>query len=151
MPSEQQKRRDKIRQAASASYRESDGVYGYRKVHEDVIETVGFYCCPETVRRVLAAKGMKSQTVRRHRYTKTHRDEHYAPNLLSREFTANAPNEKWVPDITYIPTGEGWLYLVIVQDILSTLEFSTIENVGMPGSAMFHLTNLSRTITVNNT
>jgi len=119
LPSEQQKRRDKIRQAASASYRESDGVYGYRKVYEDVIETVGFYCCPETVRRILADEGMKSQTVRKHRYPKTHRDEHYAPNLLAREFTASAPNEKWVSDITYIPTGEGWLYLAIVQDVFS--------------------------------
>ncbi|WP_432738857.1 IS3 family transposase [Maridesulfovibrio sp. FT414] len=119
LPSEQQKRRETIRQAASDSYQGSGGVYGYRKVHEDVIEAVGFYCCPETVRRVLAAEGMKSQTVRKHRYPKTKRDDSFAPNLLSRDFTASAPNQKWVSDITYIPTGEGWLYLAIVQDIFS--------------------------------
>lgn len=126
--SEQRKRRDKIRQAASASYRESGGVYGYRKVYEDVIETVGFYCCPETVRRILAAEGMKSQAVRKHRYPKTHQDEHYAPNLLAWGFTASALNEKWVSDITYIPTGDA----------------------DMPGSAMSRRIDLSKTITVNN-
>jgi putative transposase len=119
LPSKQEKRREQIRQAACASYKESDSVYGYRKVYKDVIEAVDFYCCPETVRRVLAAEGMKSHTVRKHRYPRTYRDEHFAPNLLSRDFTADAPNKKWVSDITYIPTGEGWLYLAIVQDIFS--------------------------------
>ena len=93
--------------------------YGYRKVYKDVIEAVDFYCCPETVRRVLAAEGMKSHTVRKHLYPKSHRNECFALNLLSRKFTANAPNKKWVSDITYIPTGECWLYLAIVQDIFS--------------------------------
>ncbi len=42
-----------------------------------------------------------------------------APNLLARDFTAERPNEKWVSDITYIPTGEGWLYLAGVMDLHS--------------------------------
>jgi len=42
-----------------------------------------------------------------------------APNLLNREFTADTPNEKWVADITYIPTQEGWLYLAVVLDLYS--------------------------------
>lgn len=40
-----------------------------------------------------------------------------APNLLNREFSAAAPNQKWVGDITYIPTQEGWLYLAVVLDL----------------------------------
>jgi transposase InsO family protein len=40
-----------------------------------------------------------------------------AKNLLNREFAADKPGQKWVSDITYIPTGEGWLYLTIVLDL----------------------------------
>ena len=119
MPSNQEKRRETIRQAACESYNDSGGVYGYRKVHADVVETTGFYCCPETVRRVLAAEGLRSKTMRKHRYPKAKKSETAAPNILSRDFTADAPNEKWVSDITYILTGEGWLYLAVVQDIFS--------------------------------
>lgn len=38
------------------------------------------------------------------------------PNLLRQDFTATAPNVKWVGDITYLATGEGWLYLVVLID-----------------------------------
>jgi len=40
-----------------------------------------------------------------------------APDRLERDFTAQAPNEKWVSDITYVPTGEGWLYVATVIDL----------------------------------
>jgi transposase InsO family protein len=42
-----------------------------------------------------------------------------APNLLKRDFTADAPNTKWVADITGIETGQGWLYLAAIVDIYS--------------------------------
>ncbi|WP_414705225.1 DDE-type integrase/transposase/recombinase, partial [Pseudobacteroides sp.] len=42
-----------------------------------------------------------------------------APNLLNQDFSANNPNEKWVGDITYIPTDEGWLYLASIEDLFS--------------------------------
>jgi putative transposase len=44
-----------------------------------------------------------------------------APNLLNRDFTASAPNSKWVADITGVWTWEGWLYLAVVLDIYSRL------------------------------
>ena len=44
-----------------------------------------------------------------------------APNLLERDFTASAPNQKWVADITYIPTREGWLYLAAILELYSRL------------------------------
>ena len=44
-----------------------------------------------------------------------------APNLLGRQFTASAPNQKWVADFTYIATGEGWLYLAVVLDLYSRM------------------------------
>jgi len=42
-----------------------------------------------------------------------------APDRLQRNFTADRPNQKWVADITYIPTREGWLYLAVVMDLFS--------------------------------
>jgi transposase InsO family protein len=42
-----------------------------------------------------------------------------APNVLNREFTATTPNTKWVSDITFVPTREGWLYLAVVLDLFS--------------------------------
>lgn len=44
-----------------------------------------------------------------------------APNLLEQDFSATAPNQKWVSDITYIATDEGWLYLAVVLDLYSRL------------------------------
>ena len=42
-----------------------------------------------------------------------------APNLLEQEFSATAPNQKWVGNITYLATGEGWLYLAVLIDLYS--------------------------------
>lgn len=44
-----------------------------------------------------------------------------APNLLAQDFSAQRPNQKWVSDITYIATDEGWLYLAVVLDLYSRL------------------------------
>jgi putative transposase len=44
-----------------------------------------------------------------------------APNLLDRQFTADAPNQKWAADFTYVATGEGWLYLAVVLDLYSRM------------------------------
>jgi transposase InsO family protein len=58
----------------------------------------------------------------RKRYRITTNSKHnlpIAPNLLNRDFTAPAPNKRWVSDITYIPTRSGWLYLVVIIDLFS--------------------------------
>ena len=57
-----------------------------------------------------AKEGYKATTNSRHNCP-------IAPNLLQRQFTFSRPNQAWVGDITYIPTGEGWLYLAIVKDL----------------------------------
>jgi transposase InsO family protein len=44
-----------------------------------------------------------------------------APDLVQRDFSAQAPNQKWVADITYIPTAEGWVYLAVVLDLFSRM------------------------------
>jgi transposase InsO family protein len=118
-PSKQQQRREKIAQAAARSYFESYRIYGYRKVWEDLIEQK-IACCLETVRRVLRDLGLFSRTKRK--FVVTTDSKHSQPvadNILDRDFTAAAPNQKWLTDITYIPTQEGWLYLAAVLDVFS--------------------------------
>lgn len=63
----------------------------------------------------LCAKG------KRRRVVTTRRDASHAvvPNVLDRDFTAAEPNKKWVTDITYIPTAQGWLYLAVILDLYS--------------------------------
>jgi putative transposase len=117
-PCPQQIRRRAIAQAAARSYFESHRIYGYRKVYDDVIETVG--CCKETVRCVMRNIGLFSRIKRK--FVVTTNSDHtlsIAENLLNRNFKATAPNRKWVADITYIPTKQGWLYLAVVLDLFS--------------------------------
>ena len=117
-PSGQQIKRKAITQAAAVSYFESRRIYGYRKVYQDVIAEIA--CCEETVRRVMRAIGLYSRIKRK--FIVTTNSDHalsIAENLLNREFTATAPNRRWVADITYIPTKMGWLYLAVVLDLFS--------------------------------
>lgn len=77
-----------------------------------------FGCSRKRAHRQMRIAGISS--VRRRAYKATTNSNHshpIAPNLLMRKFTFERPDQAWVGDITYIPTGEGWLYLAIVKDL----------------------------------
>ena len=77
-----------------------------------------FHCSRKRVHRLMKQGNIHS--VRRKAYKRTTNSNHrnpVAPNLLSRDFKFSQPNKAWVGDITYIPTGQGWLYLAIVKDL----------------------------------
>ena len=119
LPCRQLLRRKTIAQAAAHSYFESNRIYGYRKVYQDLQEE-NIICCPETVRRIMCGIGLYSRIKRK--FAVTTDSSHtlkIAENLLGRDFTANSPNQKWAADITYIPTKMGWLYLAVVMDLFS--------------------------------
>ena len=119
-PGIRHQRRQRIAAAAMKSYHDSDRVYGYRKVHRDVVQESKIDCCLETVRRVLAEKRLFSKVKRRFVVTTdSNHNQPVADNRLDRDFTAKAPDLKWAADITYIPTAEGWLYLAAVMDLYS--------------------------------
>ena len=74
------------------------------------------------IARVMQAEGLRAKAALK--YKATTNSNHklpVAPNLLEQDFTATVPNQKWVSDITYIQTGEGWLYLAVVLDLYSRL------------------------------
>ena len=98
---------------------ESGGVYGYRKLTLDMRD-MGEQCSRHRVARLLRCAGIKAQRGYGKRpCAKGGVPAAVAPNLLSQQFTVNAPNKVWVTDITYISTHEGWLYLATVIDLFS--------------------------------
>jgi putative transposase len=118
-PCQQLLRRKTIAQAAAHSYFESNRIYGYRKVYQDLQEE-NIICCQETVRRIMRRIGLCSRIKRKFVFTTdSNHTLKIAENLLGRDFTANSPNQKWAADITYITTKMGWLYLAVVMDLFS--------------------------------
>lgn len=94
---------------------ECRSTYGYRRVHI-WLERNGTHCNPKTVLRVMNKYNLLS-VIRRKRYVKYGEMLHRYPNLLNRNFTADRPNQKWVTDISYIRTGQGFLSLSIIRDL----------------------------------
>ena len=102
---------EKIRECQSVCR----NTYGYRRVHI-WLERNGIHCNPKTVLRVMNKYNLLS-VIRRKRYVKYGEHLHRYPNLLDRNFTAERPNQKWVTDISYIRTRQGFLYLTIIRDL----------------------------------
>ena len=97
---------------------ESGGVYGYRKIADDLRDE-GEMCGKHRVYRLMRTEGLRSQTGYRRRQGHYGKPAVVAPNRLEQQFDAQAPNQVWVTDITYIRTHEGWLYLAVVIDLFS--------------------------------
>ena len=102
-----------------AIHRASRGTYGAPRVHAE-LAAFGIHVGRKRVARLMRALGV--QGVSRRRWPRTTlRDpaQPPAPDLVARDFTAPGPNHLWVADITYIPTGAGFLYLAVVLDAWS--------------------------------
>jgi putative transposase len=110
------RRRELLKIKINALFEASDGTYGYRRLHEELVrggEQVG----PELVRQLMRELGLVACQPRPWRTTTLRGDEHStASDLVGRDFTADAPGRKLVGDITYIRTWAGWLYLATVID-----------------------------------
>lgn len=95
------------------------GRYGRRRMTPEVSEAQGRRVNQKRVDRLMRQHGLQSHKRRRFRVVTTDSKHAHpvAPNLLERDFEATAPNQKWLADLTYVPTGEGWLYLALVLDL----------------------------------
>ena len=94
--------------------------YGSPRVHAALVRQ-GIHCNKKRVERLMRVHKIRGKQ-RGRRRVKTTDSAHnlpVAPNLLRRQFQADTPNQKWVTDITYIPTDQGWLYLAAVVDLFS--------------------------------
>lgn len=101
-------------------YRISRGTYGSPRIHA-ALHKQGVKCSRKRVARLMRLHNLTGQKRRKRHPVTTQRDGNAipAPNRLNQEFSALAPNQKWVSDITYIETAEGWLYLASILDLFS--------------------------------
>ena len=110
-------RREHLKLLIAAVFADSDGTYGHRRVHAQ-LGRWGEHTSPELVRGLMRELGLVACQPRPWRHSLTEADAAPAPipDLVRRDFTAGAPGQKMVGDITYIPTWEGWVYLATVID-----------------------------------
>ena len=118
-PSQRRKEDAVLSKAILASHRASRGTYGSPRVLEDLKER-GFKISRRRVARLMVKEGITGSPRKRFLCTTNskHTDD-VADNILERQFRVQAPNAVWATDITYLRTGEGWLYLAVVVDLFS--------------------------------
>lgn len=100
-----------------AAHAASRGTYGAPRIRADLAAS-GEQVSRKRVARLMRATGLQGVHRRRRvSLTRRARGVHLPPDLVGRAFTAPAPNRVWTADVTYIPTGQGWLYLAAVMDL----------------------------------
>ena len=121
-PSPRAERHVKIQAVVQQVHAESHGVYGSIKIAKQLRERPDLEsACRNTVAQAMRELGLKSRVSKAFTPTTTQSDptKQPAPNELAQDFMATAPNRKWVTDITYLATSEGWVYLAVVLDLFS--------------------------------
>jgi transposase InsO family protein len=117
-PSSRQARREDLGVRIKAVHEENHRVYGSPRVCA-ALKAQGQNVCENTVARLMKERGVRAKSKKKFvpRTTDAAHAKPVAPNLLERDFAAARPDQKWVADITYVPTDQGWLYLAVVLDL----------------------------------
>jgi putative transposase len=150
------KRRNELRLLIAKAFEDSDGTYGYRRVALQLARW-GIQAGLELVRALMRELGLVACQPRPWRPSTTKQGQAGPiPDLVARDFSAAAPGEKMVGDITYIPTWQGWLYLATVIDcatrkvigwamddnyrtpLITAAIGMAARNTGLPAGAIFH-------------
>jgi putative transposase len=99
---------------------QSRQTYGYRRIRDELDDAHGEHVSKHRVARLMKIAGIEGVTRRKFcRTTRRDNSARPAPDLLDRDFSAEAPNKRWVADITYVPTWSGFLFLAVVLDVFS--------------------------------
>ena len=102
-----------------AVHAESRETYGSPRIYQELRDQ-GVACSENRVARLMRLYHIRAKQTRCYKVTTKRNKAHpVAPNVLRRDFAADRPNQKWLADITYIPTLEGWLYLAAMLDLYS--------------------------------
>jgi putative transposase len=108
-----------LREKLRVLHEQSRGTYGSPRMHA-ALRAEGMRVSKRRVERSLRSLGLSARTRRRYRVTTRANPSHpVAANTLARDFTASRPDERWVTDISYIWTDEGWCYLAVILDLFS--------------------------------
>lgn len=120
-PSRRQQENEQLVVEIRAVHEHSRGTYGYRRVYA-ALAAKGIDTGIHRVRRLMQWHGLRAKRKRRYRTTTESRHRlPVAPNRLARAFSASKANQKWVSDITFVPTHEGWLFISVIMDLYSRL------------------------------
>lgn len=132
-PSRRQIHQEKLLEKIKAKHLENRELYGSPRVHRALLID-GEVVCRNTVARLMRQAKIRAKTKRRFvpRTTDSAHRQPVADNLLQRDFGASEPNRKWVADITYVPTDEGWLFCAAVLDCFSRRIVGWAMGEGMP-------------------
>jgi transposase InsO family protein len=110
----------KLNNLIQSIFLQGRNTYGTRPIRDKLLELYGLIVSRQRISMIMKDLNLKVKMKRRYKNTTdSNHNLPIAPNILNRDFYASNPNEKWVGDITYIPTGEGWLYLATVIDLYS--------------------------------
>jgi len=121
VPSQRQLENERLTEQIHHAHEQGRQVYDSPRIHAE-LRAQGIRCGKHRVARLMRQAGLRAvQKQRRVRTTDSRHSDPVAPNLLQRDFTAPAPNRKWLTDITAVWTAEGWLYLAVVLDVYSRL------------------------------
>jgi putative transposase len=128
-----------LKSAVTEIFKKNHGRYGHRRIHTELLKQ-GWTAAKKTVLKLMRSLGLACKVRRKKRYA-SYRGEQgtVAPNLLNREFDSNAPNEKWVTDVTEFSVGDRKLYLSPVMDLFDRQIIS--HSIG--SSPNLELTNAS--------
>jgi putative transposase len=116
-PPSRRRRNDEVLSAhVRQSFIGSDRTYGARRVWHDVL-ALGLLCGLHRIERLMREQALRARPRRRGLPQDKGARSVIADNVLDRQFQAEAPNQKWLADFTYIWTAEGWLYVAVVLDL----------------------------------
>lgn len=111
--------RQQFNDAVLVAFKRAKSRSGSPRLTRD-LHDAGFACNRKTVAKSMKDQGLVAKAAKKFKVTTDSNHGHaVAPNLLQRDFSASGPNQKWVGDITYIRTEEGWLYLAVLLDLFS--------------------------------
>jgi len=117
--SQRAKEDERLKVAIKAAHKRTRESYSARRLQPELAAD-GFIAGRDRIARLRRELGIRCRQKRK--FKATTNSKHNLPvaeNLLEQTFTPSAPNEVWVSDITYIPTGEGWLYLAGIKDVFT--------------------------------
>ena len=118
-PTPTEQRRSELDTAVAEAFKKARGLHGSPRLHADLRE-VGWAVAEKTVADSMRRQGLIARRIRRRNgLTRQDKTAPKFPDLLKRDFTASAPNSRWVGDMTEIPTAAGKLYLATVIDLYS--------------------------------
>jgi transposase InsO family protein len=110
----------RLGQLIATAHQAGRRTYGSPRIHRELRDVHGVRIGRNRIMRLMRTQGLRGVSrCRRVRTTDSRHSFPVAPNLLMRDFRADAPNRRWAGDITYLRTGEGWLYLAVILDLFS--------------------------------